>query len=193
VLVGAFVFHLINCAILTIVVSLFVLWRYRVTVLRGMTHGDGEVLPPPGPQLRDDDAAAGTGAAPMLLWEKRRQRDVALAYLLTTVICALPLALAESAAFETPIHPSFVLKIVLIYALAGVPMIGVSLALPPLRAFGGLVLLTIFFGVLAQVAYLVEYDLRSKHLSWGIGGLRISCRISCDLPPAKCGLSHYSG
>jgi hypothetical protein len=67
-----FTFHFINSAILTTVVSLFVLWHYRVTVLKGMTRGDGEVLPPAAPQLRDD-AAAGTEAGPMLLWEKRRQ------------------------------------------------------------------------------------------------------------------------
>jgi hypothetical protein len=172
VLEAEFTFHLINCAILTVVVSPFVLWRYRVTVLKGMTRGDGKVLPPSGPQLRDDDAAAGTGAAPKLLWEKRRQRDIALAYLLTTLICALPLALASTAIFYLEgkiriIYPSNVLQVVLIYALACVPMIVASLALPPLQVFAGLVLLTISFNVLHEASYLVEVALVNKHLSWG--------------------------
>jgi len=167
VLAAEVTFYLYNSTILTIMVSLFVLWRYRVTVLKGMMRGGGEVLSLPGPQLRGDDSAAGTGAAPMLLWEKRRQRDVALAYLFTALICALPLAL------ETPViageipYPSFVLEMVLIYALAAVPMIGVSLALSHFRAFAGLVLLTIFFNVLYAVGYLVQYALVHKHLSWG--------------------------
>ena len=42
-------YHFVNSAILTALVSLFVLWRYRVAVLDGMMRGDTAVVPLPLP------------------------------------------------------------------------------------------------------------------------------------------------
>jgi hypothetical protein len=55
----------------------------------------------------------------------------------------------------------------LIFSLASVPMIVVSLGLSYVQAFAGLVLLTIFFNVLYVASDLVEYALVNKRLSWG--------------------------
>jgi hypothetical protein len=161
-----FTFHLINSAILTVVVSLFVLWRYRVAVLEGMVQGEGKVLPLPDLHLRDDNSA-GIDAVVMLRWEKRRQRDIALAYLLTTLICALPLAVAGLYPAISPIRPSQVLMLALVYAFACAPMIVGSLALPPLRALAGLALLTILLYVMHLASFFVERALRTGHINWG--------------------------
>ena len=44
---GELSYHLLNSAILTALVAMFVLWRYRVAVLEGMMRGDSVALPLP--------------------------------------------------------------------------------------------------------------------------------------------------
>ena len=40
--------HFINSVLVTVVVALFVLWRYRQAILGGMMQGDSVALPLPG-------------------------------------------------------------------------------------------------------------------------------------------------
>ena len=154
-MIGELSFHLINIAILTIVVSLFVLWRYRATVLSGMMHGGGDVLPLPALCVREAPGPL-SDLHELRQFEKRRQREIAIAYVSTTFACALPLAM--SALYignaKTPtiflFQPSYVVKVALVYALASAPMIMVSLVLAPVRALAGLALLAIVLLALAQ-------------------------------------------
>ena len=163
---GELTYHLINSAILTVLVSLFVLWRYRVEVLKGMMRGDSEDLPLPDPQRREHRS---TGAAPanMLQYEKRQEREIALAYLFTTLICALPLALASLYLIGiSPIRPTQVIINIAVYAFACAPMIATTLALPPLRAAAGLALLTALLTILPVGSFFIEHAVRLGIIAW---------------------------
>jgi hypothetical protein len=70
--------HLINSAILTVLVSLFVLWRYRVAVLAGMMRSVGAFVAPPAPSPRADHPSGATLAA-LLRRERGRRRAIASA------------------------------------------------------------------------------------------------------------------
>ena len=77
--------HFINSVLVTVVVALFVLWRYRQAILGGMMQGEPLALPLPGldsPQLAK--AAASDPAAR----EAFMRRRIAAAYLLTTALCS---------------------------------------------------------------------------------------------------------
>jgi hypothetical protein len=159
-------FYFINGAILTVVVSLFVLWRYRVAVLKGMMRGESEELPLPDMQPRKDKAR-GTSVREMLLWEKRREREIALAYLFSTLICALPLsATALYLAGIIPVSPTQLIKIAAVYAFACAPMIATSLALSPLRLLVAMALLTTILAVLPSAFFFVEHAVRVGKVGW---------------------------
>lgn len=152
---GELTHHFGNSAILTALVAMFVLWRYRVAVLRGMMRGDGAVLPLPAPASRPAPAAASSVAA-RLAWERRAQARIALAYLLTTLICGVPLALGYMMLSDMDVAPAQLMLFAFIYAFAAAPMIAVTLALPPLRALFGVLLLTALLTALAVGGALLQ-------------------------------------
>ena len=151
--------------ILTVVVSIFVLIRYRVGVSKGMMRvGTGDLLLA-RVQSRDENARHTT-AATMLIREKRKERGIAFGYLLSVFICALPVAFAVvfSSRSEVPFRPSNVIIWMLVFTFACIPMIATSLAVPPLRALAGLVLLTALLTALAESSNLLERLLRGLHV-----------------------------
>jgi hypothetical protein len=162
-----YIYHFINCAILTVVVSIFVLLRYRVAVFKGMMRPGTGDLPLAPLQLREENARNVT-AATMLIWEKRQERGIALAYLLSVFICLLPLGFAYEFRLsgEEPFWPSKALMFALIFTFACAPMIATSLALPLLRALAGLVLLTALLTALTEFSHLLERLLRGLHIGW---------------------------
>ena len=163
-----FTFHFINSAILTVLVSLFVLWRYRVAVLTGMMRGGADALPIPAAPPRDDHRS-GLPVAASLRWERRCQAAIALAYLLTTLICALPLAWTSVYLSGTsPIHTSQVLMLALVYTFACAPMIAASLSLSALRALAGLALLAILLNGLQLASFMGNRLLLGRPLGWGL-------------------------
>src|SRR5512137_195831 len=167
---GELSYHLLNSAILTALVAMFVLWRYRVAVLEGMMRGDSVVLPLPALSSRVDSLPADAAAA-RLAWEKQLRRRTALAYLLTTLICGLPLALAYLHLSGKSVSPALVFMYALVYTFASAPMIAVSLALPPLRALAGLLLLTALLTALAVGGGLLQRALAGRPIGWQHLGL----------------------
>ena len=167
---GELSYHLLNSAILTALVAMFVLWRYRVAVLQGMCRGDSVALPLPALRLRVDDRVEDAATA-RLAWEKRLRRRTALAYLLTTLVCGLPLAFAYMYLSGKSISPALVFMYALVYTFASAPMIAVSLALPPLRALGGLLLLTALLTALAVGGGLLQRALAGRPIGWQHLGL----------------------
>lgn len=163
---GELTYHVINSVILTAMVAIFVLWRYRVTVLNGMMRGDDDVLPLPAVQLHADTRSGMAAAAASLVWEKRLQRHIALAYLLTTLICALPLAFACLYLGGVSFSPAQGIMLALVYTFTCAPMIAVSQALPPMRMLAGLALLTAFLTALAVGGLLVERSVLGRHIGW---------------------------
>ena len=160
--------HFINSVLVTVVVALFVLWRYRQAILGGMMQGEPLALPLPGldsPQLAK--AAASDPAAR----EAFMRRRIAAAYLLTTALCSLPMAVALMLAGELGSSPTYALGLTFCYMLAAVPMIVVSLALSPLRIVGAVLAMLLACAALVLCTGVIERSLLGRPLSWRIFGL----------------------
>jgi len=159
-------FHLIDTAILTALVSLFVLWRYRVAVLDGMTSVGPAAIPLP--ELFLLDQRPSEPAAASLQWEKRRKRAVASAYVIATFICILPLAFVETYELSDPrpMWASDVLMLALVYVFICAPMIANSVAPSAWRALLGVVWLAVVLTALAEGTYQLERSLRGLTIGW---------------------------
>lgn len=147
--------HFLISAVLTALVAMFVLWRYRVAVLDGMMRGDGMALPLPPPALRGGVPSAAA-VAEDLAWERRMQLRIALAYFLTTLLCALPLAVASRYLSDPATKPLEYFAFTMIYAFACVPMIAAALTLSITRVLAGVALLIAMFLVLAFSVMLIQ-------------------------------------
>src|SRR4051812_40970221 len=119
-------FHFTMTVLITALVATFVIWRYRVAVLRGMSLASGEAVRPAArttPRSAAAPAATGTELA-ALQWERQTHRRVIAAWLLTVAVPA-PLIAAASMAGELLLRGVVMASCVIVGA--AVPVIAVSL------------------------------------------------------------------
>jgi len=155
-----------NSVLVTVVVALFVLWRYRLAILGGMRQGDGIAL-----TLPDGLNPAPVAAGGLVARERDAARRIAAAWLLTTAIGSLPMAMVYMAAAGYGASPTYTLALTFCYMVAALPMIVVSLAWPPLRIVAALAAMLLCFAALALGAGVVERLLSGRPLSLKILGL----------------------
>jgi len=160
--------HFINSVLVTVVVALFVLWRYRQAILGGMMRGDSVALPLPAASA---PVVMGTAAGDLLVRERSIRRRISAAWLLTTAICGLPMAIAYMSVANMGLSPTYALGLALCYMIAALPMIAVSLAWPPLRIVGGFLAMLLCFAALVLAAGAIERSMVGRPLSWHIFGL----------------------
>src|SRR5690348_13138852 len=93
-LAGELMFHFLLTVIITALVATFVLWRYRVAVLKGMSAAAGESIPigayarrPTPPPSRAIDTAP-------IVWERAVHRRAIAAWLLSVGVPAPLVAIA---------------------------------------------------------------------------------------------------
>lgn len=160
-------YHFVNIALLTALVSLFVLWRYRCAVLEGMRHGEPEALPMPSVSRREP-AAPSTALRELLDYEQSTGNRLALAYWLTTLSCGIPLAVGYL--YLSGMAPSLakVVSLGLGFSLVCLPMIIVSLALPPGRAMAALAQLLLLTSALVILVVMIERILAGRPINWQI-------------------------
>jgi hypothetical protein len=151
-----------------VVVALFVLWRYRQAILDGMMQGDSAVLPLPAER---PPALVALGSGDLAAHERAMRQRIAAAWLLTTAICGLPMAVATMVAGEMSTSPTYALALTCSYMIAALPMIAVSLAWPPWRIVAALVVMMVSFAALCLLAGVIERSLLGRPLSWKILGL----------------------
>jgi len=145
-----------------------VLWRYRQAILGGMMQGDSAALPLPGAM---EQAAAGGTAGDLSARERVMRRRIAAAWLLTTAICGLPMAIAYMSAADMGLSPTYALGLTFCYMIAALPMIAASLAWPTLRIAGAFVAMMLCCAVLVLVAGMIERSMAGRAVSWRIVGL----------------------
>jgi hypothetical protein len=160
--------HFINSVLVTVVVALFVLWRYRQAILGGMMRGDSVALPLPAISA---PASTGAAAGDLLARERSLRRQIAAAWLLTAAICSLPMAIAYMVAGNFGTSPSYTLALTFCYMLAVLPMIAVSLALPPTRIIASLIAMLVCFSAIYLLAGITERSMLGRPFSWRILGL----------------------
>ena len=97
--------HFINTVIITAIVAVLILWRYKAGVLAGMNVGGPFELPIP---LRGDrpTAAVRVPIEGVLTWELGVRWRVSVAVALVVLVCCLPLAYLQAVAYDvrTPMH-----------------------------------------------------------------------------------------
>lgn len=160
--------HFVNSVLVTVVVALFVLWRYRQAILHGMTRGDALTLPWTGVMPRP---APHTAAGDLLSVECAARWRLAMAWWLTAALCALPMAVLYMVAGDMALSPTYALGLTTGYALAALPMIAVSLALSPLRMVGLLLMMVAGSAAVILLSGVIERGLSGRSLSWRILGL----------------------
>lgn len=160
--------HFINSVLVTVVVALIVLWRYRLAILGGMMQGDGAVLPLPTEKA---SAQKVLMAGNLFARERSMRQRIAAAWLLTTAVCGLPMAVLYMIAGEMSASPTYALALTCSYMIAALPMIAVSLAWPPWRMVVAFVVMMLSFAALCLLAGIVERSLLGRPLSWKILGL----------------------
>jgi len=158
--------HFTNSVLVTIVVALFVLWRYRQAILGGMALSAGAALPVPAVT-----EVAREAVGDLLIREGAMRRRILAAWFLTTAICGLPMALAYMSAAGMGMSPTYALGLTLCYMIAALPMIAVSLAWSPLRLVGGLVATLLGFSLLFLAAGVIERSLAGRAVGAPIFGL----------------------
>lgn len=96
--------HFINSVLVTVVVALIVLWRYRLAILGGMMQGDGAVLPLPTEKASAQKVLI---AGNLFARERSMRQRIAAAWLLTTAVCGLPMAVLYMIAGEMSASPTW--------------------------------------------------------------------------------------
>lgn len=160
--------HFTNSVLVTVIVALFVLWRYRRAILGGMMQGDRLALPVPAANLIPPEGGA---VGDLAAYERSMRWRISAAWLLTTAICGLPMAIAYQWAGNFGFSPAYSLGLTLCYMIAALPMIAVSLALPPLRIIGGAVVMMLVFAVIFLLAGMLQRAIIGRPFSWQIFGM----------------------
>lgn len=160
--------HFINSVLVTVVVALFVLWRYRLAILGGMMQGEGAALPLPA-ERAPVQTALGTGN--LAAHEGSMRQRIAAAWLLTTAICGLPMAVVYMIAGEMSASPTYALALTCSYMIAALPMIAVSLSWPLRRILVAFVAMMLSFAALCLIVGIIERTVGGRPVSWQILGL----------------------
>lgn len=160
--------HFTNSVLVTAVIAVFVLWRYRQAILTGMTQGACAPLPLPAAVT---PAVAGCSGGHPLASERSLRRRIVAAWLLTTALCALPMALVYMVAADFGKAPTYALGLTLCYTIAALPMIAATLAWQPLRILGALIAMMLCFAGLVLAAGVIERSLGGRPVGWQILGL----------------------
>jgi len=125
-LAAELMFHFLLTVIITAIVAMFVLWRYRAAVLKGMSFASAESLAvAPRRTTRADLPPATGGDTTTLAWERTMHRRAICAWLLTVAVPAPLIAVAYLAGGQ--ISATTVVMTSAIVVGAAVPMIAVSL------------------------------------------------------------------
>ena len=155
--------HYINSVVLALLLGLFVLWRYRQAVVDGMAIGDPTRLSlPPIAEATLSQALPGSLPA----HEAAMRRRIAAAYLLTTCLCGLLLAIGYFQAADWAWSPTMLLAYTLCYAMAAMPMIAVTLALSPLRIVALFLSMLVGFLALTLLSAALERLAGGRPISW---------------------------
>jgi hypothetical protein len=118
--------HFAVTIIITALVAMFVLWRYRIAVVGGMRLRQSEALPVPALSFVPATSVHDETAA--LAWERATHQRVIVAWLLSVGVAGLLLAFVSAPA-DLRTSPTHLLSIAGAMMLsAAVPMIAVSLA-----------------------------------------------------------------
>jgi hypothetical protein len=130
---GELVFHFLNVIVLTALIAAWVLWRYRVAVLKGMQARSATVVPA-AVSARQENISAPVGVESVLRWMSRARRGIVMAVVAAILLPALVMTALYLILSDLPRSPAHVWLVSSVFASAAVPMVAVFLAIPFWRA-----------------------------------------------------------
>src|SRR5262249_26576831 len=130
---GELIFHLLNVIVLTALIAAWVLWRYRVAVLKGMQARSGEVIPV-SEVGQYGNAPAPVNVENVLRWTSRARRRIVIAVVAAIFLPALLMTGLYLILSDLPRSPAHVWLVGAVFGSAAVPMVAVFLAIPFWRA-----------------------------------------------------------
>jgi hypothetical protein len=145
-----------NTVIITALLAVFSLWRYRKAVLVGMRGQTGADLMLPALRIPEERSVQAPDLSGALAWERRAQVRTAIVYVISVACAALPLALLYIVQSDIPRTPMHVVMIASIYLSAAAPMAALSLAWTWKRGAAFAALLLVAGAVLATLLSMVQ-------------------------------------
>ena len=130
---GELIFHFLNVIVLTALIAGWVLWRYRVAVLKGMQSRSGEVIPV-SEVGQYGNAPAPVNVENVLRWASRARRRIVIAVVAAILLPALLMTGLYLILSDLPRSPAHVWLVGAVFGSAAVPMVAVFLAIPFWRA-----------------------------------------------------------
>lgn len=142
---GELIYHFINVIIITSIIAPWVLWRYRIAVLKGMQARSGELVPT-AESTRAEQNAPRVVVDEVLRYLRRTRRRIVVAVVAAISLPALVMTALYLMISDLPRSPAHVWLVGSVFASAAVPMIAVFLAISFWRA------LAIWFASIAACA-----------------------------------------
>jgi hypothetical protein len=130
---GELIFHFLNVIVLTAIIASWVLWRYRVAVLKGMQARSGEAMAV-AEATRHEAIPAPVNAETVRRWMSRARRGIVIAVVAAIALPALLMAGLYLILSDLPRSPAHVWLVGSVFGSAAVPMVAVFLAIPFWRA-----------------------------------------------------------
>lgn len=130
---GELIYHFLNVVVLTAMTAPWILWRYRLAVLKGMRASSDEVVPVAETADREN-ITAPAGASEVLRWNARARRNISVALAAGIVPASLLMTGLYLMVSDYPRSPAHVWLISSVFASAAVPMAAAFLAIPFWRA-----------------------------------------------------------
>ncbi|MGZ8259308.1 MAG: hypothetical protein ACXWUL_02015 [Caldimonas sp.] len=123
-----------NVMLMTVIVTVFVLWRYRRAVLAGMQHRVGSALPLPLPRAPAASASPASTVDAALAWEARLRRRIFAGTLAAVFVPSLLLALQYHAFGNLPLAPANLFLSAAVTTSVAVPIYALLTATPLRKA-----------------------------------------------------------
>jgi hypothetical protein len=130
---GELIYHFVNVIIITSLIAPWVLWRYRVAVLKGMQADSGEVIAT-AELTRAEQDAARVMMNDVLRYLRRTRRHIVIAVVAAICLPSLIMAGLYLVISDLPRSVAHLWLVASVFAGAAVPIIAVFLAISFWRA-----------------------------------------------------------
>lgn len=159
---GELAYAFFATVVMTALVAMFVLWRYRVAVLKSMNTADGPALPLPSADRASPQPMRIPDQTSAEDWERAVHRRVILSWMISVGFAAPILAFVTLVIGDMPLSPSHLVFVSCVSFSVAVPMIAVSLAWPFWRGVRFFLLVLVLSMIVAVASSILQRILTGR-------------------------------